>query len=270
MKTKLLYIYLVAFLVISPFSYAATNEENQNIVIPDTVQGINQEKVLALADSSYSKGFYSEAAKYYEQLLESKGPSYLLYYNLGNSNYKEGNIASAILNYERALRIKPNDEDASFNLKLCNSKIVDKIEPIREFIFLRWYHSLENLLSSNTWAVLSLLFFILFVLSLFAYFFTRKAGLRRTGFYVGIITVIFSFCSFIFARDRYNNTTIKEGILFSPTVVVKSSPDKSGTDLFVIHEGVKVVINNDLSGWYEIKLPDGNIGWIESSNIEII
>jgi len=229
------------------------------------------EVLLEMAATSYSKGRYSEAATFYEGILQKYGISDEVYYNLGNAYFKCDRLAPAILNFERALRLNPGDEDARFNLEMCQARIVDKIDPIGMFLIVRWYHSLGNLFNSNGWAYISIIFFLLFIGCLFAYFFARRRWLKKSGFFVGILFLTFSVLSLVYsAQSSHRITNPDEAILFTLSVTVKSSPDKSGTDLFVLHEGTKMKVRSVLGDWSEIELEDGNVGWLLSKEIQII
>ncbi len=229
------------------------------------------EELLKMAATSYSKGSYSQAALFYEGILQQYGISDKIYYNLGNAYFKCDRLAPAILNYERALRLNPRDTDARFNLEMCQARIVDKIDPIGMFLIARWYHSIGNLYNSNGWAYVSILFFLLFIGCLFAYFFARRRWLKKSGFFVGILFFTFSVLSLIYsAQSSHQITNPDEAILFTLSVTVKSSPDKSGTDLFVLHEGTKMKIRSVLGDWSEIELEDGNVGWLLSKEIQVI
>lgn len=229
------------------------------------------EVLLEMAATSYSKGRYSEATILYEGILQQYGISDKVYYNLGNAYFKCDRLAPAILNFERALRLNPGDADARFNLEMCQARIVDKIDPIGMFLIARWYHSLGNLFNSNGWAYVSILFFLLFIGCLFAYFFARRRWLKKSGFFVGILFLTFTVLSLVYsAQSSHRITNPDEAILFTPSVTVKSSPDKSGTDLFVLHEGTKMKVRSVLGDWSEIELEDGNVGWLLSKEIQII
>lgn len=229
------------------------------------------EELLSKAGSSYSKGRYSEAAAIYESLLAKNGPSDKLYYNLGNAYFKSDRLAPAILNYERALRLNPSDQDAQFNLSMCEAKIVDKIDPIGMFIVVRFYKSIGQLFNSNNWAFISIAFFLLFIGSLCAYFFAKVLWLKKSGFFAGIAALGLSLLSMVYSAEASSKILHpNEAVLFSLSVTVKSSPDKSGTDIFVLHEGTKMKIRGTLGEWSEIELEDGNVGWLLTKNIEII
>jgi tetratricopeptide (TPR) repeat protein len=229
------------------------------------------ENLLKQAASLYSKGKYTNSAELYEQVLAQYGHSYKLYYNLGNAYYKCEKLAPAILNYERALRLHPGDRDARFNLEMCEARIVDKINPMGMFLGTRWFKSLENQFNSNTWVGISVGLFLFFIASLFAYFFARVDWLKKTGFFTGVITLLLSILALVYSAQEYRQITHPdEAILFTLSVTVKSSPDQSGTDLFVLHEGTKMKVLSVLGTWSEIELEDGNIGWLESKHIQVI
>jgi len=229
------------------------------------------EELLKMASVYYSKGSYSSAVELYEKILAQFGESDKLYYNLGNAYYKANSLAPAILNYERALRLNPGDRDIRFNLEMCQARIVDKINPLGMFLITRWYRSLGSNFGSNTWASISLFFFVLFVFCLFIYFFARISWLKKIGFFLGILSFSLSLLSLVYSGKQYHQIqNPNTAILFTPTVTVKSSPDQSGTDLFVLHEGSKVTILSVLGTWSEIQLENGDIGWLETKDLQII
>lgn len=264
---------ILAFLVHASQAQSTPTDSVQAKPKADIVLSGNEapQDLLAMAAASYSKGSYAAAAEIYELLLKQHGPSDKLYYNLGNAYFKCDRLAPAILNYERALRLNPSDDDARFNLEMCQARIVDKIDPIGMFLIVRWYHSLGNLFNSNGWAMASIVCFLAFIGCLFAYFFARRRWLKKSGFFTGILFLIVSVLSLVYSAQASNRIlNPDEAILYSLSVTVKSSPDKSGTDLFVLHEGTKMKIRSNLGEWSEIELEDGNIGWLLTKDIQII
>jgi tetratricopeptide (TPR) repeat protein len=229
-----------------------------------------QEADLKAAETAYTSEHYDRAIELYESVLKSYGDSYELYYNLGNSYYKTGKIAHAILNYERALLIKPGDGDIRFNLEMAKQQ-TDKIEPLQEFFLKSWFRSVQNLIGVDSWATIGIFCFILLICCLVLYFFSKWMRLKKIGFYWGIVLFIVVLFANIFAYNQKEELLNRNGaIVFSPTVTVKSSPDNSGTDLFVLHEGTKVFIKNAVGDWNEIMLEDGNVGWINKKDITVI
>ena len=116
-------------------------------------------------DSAYMRNDYISAIQIYEALL-GKGEAADVYYNLGNSYYKAGDIAKAILNYERALLLQPGNSDIRANLEIARSKTIDKVEAVPEIFFVSWINSLVNSMSVDAWAVWGVACFILLIISL--------------------------------------------------------------------------------------------------------
>ena len=223
------------------------------------------------AETAYAAEQYDKAIELYEMVLKSYGDSYELYYNLGNSYYKDGKIAHAILNYERALLIKPGDSDIRFNLEMAKQQTVDKIEPLEDFFLKKWFRSVQNLIGVDSWATIGIVCFVLFIGCLVLFFFSKWMRLKKAGFYLGIVLFIVVIFANIFANNQRNELINRRGaIVFAPTVTVKSSPDNSGTDLFVLHEGTKVFTRGSVGDWNEISTEDGNIGWINKKDITVI
>ncbi len=223
------------------------------------------------AANAYSKGEFGKAAEIYEQLIKSNGESAELYYNAGNCYYKLNKTASAILNYERALLLNPGDGDTRFNLEIAKLKTVDRIEPVGKFFLADWMDSIQNLMSTNGWGISGVVCFLLLIGCLVLYFFSRKVLLKKCGFYAGIGLVILCLSCNIFSYNQKKKLTNRNtAVIFAPTVTIKSSPDNSGTDLFVIHEGAKVLIKSKLGEWSEVEIADGNVGWIKNSDIVVI
>lgn len=225
----------------------------------------------AEGDSAYMRNDYASAIQIYENLLK-KGEAAEVYYNLGNSYYKADEIAKAILNYERALLLKPGNADIRANLEIARSKTIDKVVPTPEIFFVAWTKSLINSLSIDAWAKLGIVFFILLLVSLSLFFFSKQVLWKKAGFIAGIVFLVFVVLSNIFASQQMSQLRNRSAaIVLSPSVTVRSTPSESGTSLFILHEGHKVEIKDDsMREWKEIRLEDGKVGWLPSSTIEAI
>lgn len=225
----------------------------------------------AEADSAYVHGQYQQAISDYETLLK-QGASADLYYNLGNAYYRTENIPEAVLNYERALLLSPGDRDIRFNLQIARSKTFDKIVPESEMFFVTWYRSLVNMMSVDGWARTALVALAFTIILLLVYLFTDRIWLRKVGFFGGVALLLLFVGANIFAWQQKKDLLNRKGaIIFAPAVTVKSTPAANGTDLFILHEGTKVVItDSSMKDWKEIRIADGKEGWIESKHIRVI
>lgn len=224
------------------------------------------EELLAKANQHYLDQEFEKAAGLYEQILRSGKESAQVYFNLGNTAYKLNDIPRAILNYERARLLDPSNEDINFNIRIAGQFAVDNIQALPQPFFVRWRTSVVNIASADTWAKTSLLAFFIFLALLGTFFFSRLAWVKRLTFWSALIMVLVSGFSFSFAnRQKKAMAERNYAVIFCPRVTVKSSPATTGTDLFLIHEGLKVEITDSLNNWKEIRLADGNKGWMPDS-----
>ncbi|MBR0036672.1 MAG: tetratricopeptide repeat protein [Bacteroidales bacterium] len=232
---------------------------------------VNPSELIAEAAFAYDQGNYAEASVKYEALVTAFKGAPDLYYALGNSYYKQQMYAKAILNYERCLQRDPANNDARANLELAQMNCVDKIETIQPIIFVTWSNALRDLFSADRWGQFSILFFLLFLAGVACYFFVRNISIRKTGFYGAIVMVILTAICMIYAHQQTDiRMAHDKAIVMAPTVTVRSTPSESGTQLMIIHEGLKVRIRQELSGWSEIELSDGNVGWMPTNMLEVI
>lgn len=228
----------------------------------------NNKQLWEKANALYTTEEYNQAVSLYEQILASGEESAKLYFNLGNAYYKAGNMNRAILNFERAKVLAPHDEDIDFNLQLANQFVVTTTESLPQPFFLKWRTSVINLYPADSWAFISIAAFLLFLVLLGLFIFSKRVAIRRLSFWAGILIVIFSGFTYSFASKQKKKAELRNGaIVFCPRVTVKSSPAEGGTDLFLIYEGLKIEITDSLNNWKEIKLSDGNKGWLPDSCI---
>ncbi|MCK9160225.1 MAG: tetratricopeptide repeat protein [Bacteroidaceae bacterium] len=222
-------------------------------------------------DTAYIKKDYASAIQIYENLLK-KGESADIYYNLGNSYYKLNNIAKAILNYRRALLLEPGNSDIRANLDIAHSKTVDKVDSIPDVFFVSWIKSLINCFSVGVWAKIGILFFLLFIVALYFYVFSKRTFLKKIGFFAALFFIIITVFANVFASNEKERLLSHDSaIVMDPSITVRSTPSESGTDLFILHEGHEVKIkDNSMKAWKEIRLEDGKVGWVPTSSIEVI
>ena len=225
----------------------------------------------AAGDSAYVAGDYHKAVAIYEALLQS-GQSADIYYNLGNAYYRLDDVTHAVLNYERALLLSPGDADIRFNLQMAQSKTVDKVVPESEMFFVTWYRSVVNLSSVDGWADMSLMALALAIVLALVYLFANPIWMRKLGFFGAAAMLVLFLLGNLFAWQQKKEFAVRRGaIIMQGAVTVKSTPATDGTDLFILHEGTKVVItDNSMSDWTEIRVPDGKQGWVERKQIEVI
>ena len=229
-----------------------------------------QEEALQFeqANGFYRNSDYRKAAEMYEQVSRNGYESPALFYNLGNAYFKLQNFPSAALSYERARRLAPHDEDILYNLRLVNLRVIDKIDPIPRLFLVEWWNTIVTQFSSSGWALAGIVglwlaagFAALFVL-------LRQAMMQRIAFLLACLAVILSIGSFVWMVQA--EQSVNAGIVFAQSIAVKSAPDAQSTELFVLHEGVKVEVLDAVGEWRKIRLADGKVGWLTAASLQII
>ncbi len=252
-RVRRIYLFTVFWMLLSMISISLTAGSAQLL--------------LARADSAYNLGDFSRSAELYKKVADGGVESPELYYNLGNAYFKLNDYPNAILWYERAKKLNPGGGDVIFNLNVANTKISDKIEPVPEMFYKRWYRGVVQAMPADRWGTLSILLLTTGLAGLIIFLITRYLWLRKAGFWIGVVFIAFSLLALLFGSsgNRFRNSS-DEAIVFDPTVTVKSSPDDNSTDIFVIHEGTKVTILDRIGDWYEIRIANGSVGWLPGNS----
>ena len=224
-----------------------------------------------LANTAYINADYKKAIKVYNQIREQGFSSMKLYYNLGNAHFKENQLAEAILFYNRALRISPGNGDIRYNLEIAEEATKDNIESVPKFFVANWFLYIRSLMGCTAWGLISLLAFAMMFIMTILYLLSQRLVVRKIGFFGMLFMLLIFIMSTIFAvKVGCEIADSRNAIVMSSSISVKSSPDRSATDMFVLHEGTKVTITNTLNEWCEIVIADGKKGWAESRTIEAI
>lgn len=236
------------------------------------IQAKDLDSLWTAGVQAYTDGKFADASTAWTSIEESGQKSAKLYYNLGNAWFKQGNYPKAILNYERALRLDPSYSDARYNLEFTGNFVQDKIEPVPEFILKSVARKVCYVMSSNVWAVIFLVLLAAALMMGLLFLLGSSVGKRRAGFYCGIVLLLLSAGALSFsAWQKSDSVKTDTAIVMSPVSSVKSSPSSgSSKDLFVIHEGTKVTILDEVGSWKNISLADGRQGWIPAADLEVI
>lgn len=224
------------------------------------------DELMKSANKFYQQGNYELAIQSYQKILGQGFESGATYYNLGNAYFKTGKLGYAIYSYEKGLKIEPNDEDLAYNLKIANSRTVDKITQLPKLFIVSWWEGLVTSLNISGWSFIVIIIFWILLGSIAIYIFSRRVNLQRISFLIGSISLsLFIIAAFIlFARINREAAT-DYGILLESTYSVKVAPDIKSNDAFVIHEGIKFTLEDHVNDWSKIRLIDGKVGWIQQN-----
>lgn len=229
------------------------------------------QNVKANADAAYRTSDYQKAIELYQQALK-EGVSATLYNNIGNAYYRVDNIPMAILSYEKAMKLDPMNDAIAHSLEIARNKTIDKLPPESEMFFVKWYKALRNMQTIDGWATMAIIALVVSLIMFLCYLFVDSIVVRRIGFYTSFVMIIaFAFCN-IFAWQKKSDIMAHDSaIVMDKEVTVKSSPTLKSPDACLIHEGTWVrITDNEMKGWYGIRLSDGREGWIETKHLEEI
>jgi len=231
-----------------------------------------QEEILfEQANKFYMDQSYEKAAETYEKVLVAGKIAPEIYFNLGNAYYKTGNIAAAVLNFERAKRLRPSDPDIAYNLRMTNLNTIDKIEPVPQLFYERWWEDFVYEGSVNTRAIIVVILFWCALLTAGLYLFSNMVVVKKTAFFVTILLVITgSFACYLTYLQNHHLNEHKAAVIFAESAYAKSSPDDKSANLFLLHAGTRIEVLDALKGWKKVRIANGNEGWITEDAIEII
>jgi len=219
------------------------------------------EHLFMQGNEEYANENYSVAISLYDSILINQMESSELYYNLANCYYKTQDWANAIWHYEKSLQIERNEKTLQ-NLELTKLKIIDRIEPIPQLFYKEWWNNLINLFSTKIWQILA-------ILCIWITLIIRFVNYQKNYFsaFLNPLALILLFITYSSYQENYNK---KEAIIFSSTTIANSAPTNNSTNLFSLHSGSKVEIIDSIGDWVNIKIANGNNGWIKKSDCKIL
>ncbi len=270
---------LILAIILSTVVCSTVAAQQDSVSTPSAKPVAQSEKVASSvagqAVEAYNNGEFREVVELLEKekaVQEAKGlESSELYYNLGNAYFRVNDIAHARLYYERALLLDPGDRDIRHNIDYLMTKIEDKIVVADTFFLGIWFRSVQSLFNSNTWAVVAVVSFILFIACLVAFFFGRLMTFKKIAFYSGIVLLILVILSNIFSYNQKDSVENRDtAVIMAGSVSVYSSPDSNSKEIFILHSGTKVTVTKEDRSWIEIEIDNGSVGWIQRDKLEVI
>lgn len=228
-------------------------------IIPVHGQG----QVYEAANKAYMAQQFGRAASLYDSLL-SEGYEYEeLYYNAGNAHYKLGHIGSAILNFERALKLNPGNESAAHNLELARARTVDQLEQQPELFISKWLKDLYRSRNAAQWRRVAL-WWIWIAFGFGAIFvLLQMKWAKQLGFFGGILAAVLSVSALGLSLARQATDKGRGmAIVMTPAAYIKEAPDGQ-TDLLILHEGSKLEILDEIGGWRKVRIDAVSTGKVE-------
>jgi tetratricopeptide (TPR) repeat protein len=233
------------------------------------------------ANLAYADGDFDEAIVGYETVLQTHF-FFAAEYNLGNAYYKTEQLAPAILHYERAALINPRNGDLAMNLALAQVRTIDRIEELPTQGLRDFWSQLTAPGFWRYWAWTLVLIWTSGFIVLAIRIRLRELATRRMAGSVGIALLALGLITMPIALTCEEEATIDRfAIVMTPTAEVLNAPSgasESGSSeetataqpLFLLHEGTKFEVLGSSGDWWEIRLANGNVGWIFAESAELI
>jgi len=236
-----------------------------------TISLAQNNQLFEQGNTLYNDGKYQEAIDKYSAILETDVHSAELYFNLGNAHYKLNNIAPSIYYYEKALQLNPNDAEIKNNLNFARNMTLDAIDVIPEVGISKFVNNASNALSFDAWAILAVCFVVISVLLFINYYISDGPKTKRFSFSFGFAAIFLMIGSLTAAFHKFNlDNNNNPAIVFAQETRVKNEPNLRSEEAFRLHEGTKVQVLDTVENWKKIKLSDGKMGWISSSDIRLL
>ena len=242
-----------------------------SVANPDTAKLTNPGALFDSANQAYKKQNYHFAVRLYDSIYQAGYTSANLFYNMGNCYYKLEKIPEAILFYEKAQKYSGFRPDIAYNLSIAEEQITDKINAEKSSLFSKWWNNTVRYFSLQQWGVLSVVLVWATIICIAGFLFLHTNWLNKLSLVSGIVIFFLFAASLILTFERFQYTTgVNHGVVFAPSVYVKSAPDQESKDLFILHSGVKVKLMDELDDWKKIQLPDGKQGWVKKQTLRMI
>jgi len=221
------------------------------------------------ANRLYAEGKYEDAVHLYEKMVQEGTRSDAIYYNLGNAYFKLGRTGKSILNYERARRIAPQDEDLLANLSFAMS-LLEQAQPKEDYLWYEWFMvRLRELFSANGWALFLLIVYQCFFIGvLFALFVPQRRKATFPILWTFGLLIVFTL---LFTSSKiFVDTQQREGVIVARIADVRYSPSSEGAIAFQLKEGLKAYVDQCTDEWCHIRLTKDKSGWVKRPSIEEI
>ena len=241
------------------------------LFIIKTLAIAGQEEILfQQANKAFQNNEFAKAIELFEQIDALNFQSMELEYNLGNAYFRENNIGKAILHYERALLLSPGEEDVVHNLSLAQEQ-VDGRDVLPDFFLTAWWHNTRMAISSGGWGTFALILWWLGCGGLCLWLLGKTRQLRKLGFWVGVVGIVCSMLPFALAWSRMSfESSTRQAIVLQDQSVLKSAPDAAGSEILTLNEGEKIELLDQLSGYWQVRLANGEKGWVSEQQVEEI
>lgn len=229
------------------------------------------DSIFNKANDAYANGNYKEAQRLYQSILKEDKISSELFYNIGNTYYKMEDISNSIYYYEKALKLDPNNADIKNNLAFAERMRLDQFESLPESELDQGLNNIIKLFSVDAWSIIGIIILFMAGIVFALFIFSRRPFIKRLSLGISILLILISIGGFSMAQiqlEQINKNTY--AVIFEKQKPVYEEPNTKASTLVELHEGTKVKILDQFRSYYKVELPDGTIGWMETTNLKKI
>lgn len=254
---------------VSPRADALTKEELLSH-LDRAEQAFRRGVELSESSPDNAREQYERALLHFERLVREDGVrNGKLYYNIGNTYFRLGDIGRAILNYERAALYMPRNENVRANLEYARRRRIDRVElEESERIFKTLFFLHYDVPLRIKFVIFASIFALLWVFASLRLFLFMPA--------LRILIVISSVVSGLFLAsivvESVDSARNPEGVVTASEVIARKGDADTYQPSFTepLHSGTEFVLIEERSGWLHIELEDGSNCWIPAHTGERI
>ena len=229
-----------------------------------------QNQLFYNANGYYEKQDYQKALDEYLKIPAMGLKSGNLYYNIGNTYLKLGKLGSAILYYERARRIMPQDGDLRSNLAYAKSMVGTTASqaPAQNAVIFAIKAPFNELNMNKLTALLLILYFC--IILLFTVIILKPMVTRKLKVPAVILGIIFSVTSASFAVRLYEEEIVKRAVVIVKEAEARYEPIDKSTVYYKLQEGDEVSVLKTKTGWRQVRRLDGKVAWVPVESTDLI
>lgn len=225
----------------------------------------NLDSLFNEANRAYDNKNYNEAFELYETVLNEDVHSYELYLNTAQAAYNSGELFSALLYYEKAIKLKGASDDIQSKISSIRDEMGIEIYKVSDFFLIRVQKKMATLLSSNNWLFVQLLIAMFLAYSVYRWRFSADALMRRRYFFssCGLLFLLFIclYLGHVAYSEEYRNPHY---LLKENTEIYEAADERSGI-LRDLPKGAKIQKLDAVGEWSFVSLQNKERGWIHSS-----
>jgi len=225
----------------------------------DLQENFNRGNVL------YADGDFRGAIEAFKKAAESGYASPELYFNLGNAYFRDGQLGKSLVNYIRARRLDPRDEDILTNIEFARQYTVDRLEVSEEAILLDYVNRFFDWFRLSEIAWVSAILYLILVIIIIAGFLYRWIVIPKAV--LSLVLVLFIIAGILTAVKYDRDVATRTGVVAVSSVDVKNGPGEDFKNQFTAHAGLIFSIDREDSGWYLVNFENRVKGWLPKTAI---